>query len=124
MATVTCTLKYEGGKLTKVYQVQFDKTDTIHFLTETPGLAIKADNAHARNIFPALTNGNPQPPDIPPYEYVPPMAHANGGKPTPQCEITFTGSEENLARFLCGYRVDGKFEAYPVPDGPQIPNGN
>ena len=133
MATVTCTLNYENNQLTKTYQVSFDAKDTIKVVTLTPGLAIKATNASARKLFPALTNGMKKTPRskatpnaAPKYELDVPVVKPSAKKPdglTAANQPQFCFSAQKLATFLCGRRVNGKFESYEVPDGPTFPNG-
>lgn len=130
MATLQCTLKYEGDKLTKTYQVLFDEKDTIKILTETPSLAIKGGNARARKLMPTVQKGggrSARAVKSSPNEYDPPLVAggkmsakaAKVGGAAKQAQFCFSAPAGKMARFICGIRLNGKFQAYP--EGLEVP---
>jgi hypothetical protein len=128
MATVTCILKYANNHLTKTYQVTFDPQDTINVVTETEGLAIKADNERAKTLFPALKNGSSKKlkssstETKPNYEFDPPPAPPVAKHLTQDTKFCFSAPDAEPAKFVCGFRgANGEFTPYPVKDGPEFP---
>jgi hypothetical protein len=127
MATVTCTLKYENAQLTKTYHVTFDPKDKINVVTETAGLVIKAANARAKELLPALKNGSaarsPEQvsAEVGPDEFDPPYELAPRAVPATESQFCFSASPAQVAKFICGLRKAGKFTPYPKEDGPEFP---
>ena len=57
MAKVTCTLTYDKGQLTKTYGISLDANDTIQVVSNTANVVIKAQNEHAKKLFPTVLKG-------------------------------------------------------------------
>ena|SRR5215469_5370084 len=127
MATVTCTLKYENGQLTKTYQVTFDTNDTINVVTETEGLVIKAANERAKALLPALKKGSAArsskqvSAEVGPDEFDPPLARAARAVSPTKSQFCFSAGQAQVAKFTCGLRESNKFTPYPKEDGPEFP---
>src|SRR6516162_2333128 len=100
MAKVICTLKYKRSKLTKTYQVTFDQNDSIEVVTETKGLVIKASNARAKALLPALKNGNTV--QGRPGEFD--LAPAQAAVRPASAQFRFSADQAKVAKFECGFR--------------------
>ena len=112
MAVIECVFNYdlETGELSQVIHVQeLDNHDKINFVTQTPGLTLKCEDA-----FPlmSLKKG-----DYAPVKYTRTKQRTSG---VPEFNVYYHGPQ---GHFACGELDGKKFQAWPKAVGQTSPGG-